>query len=76
MVRKKVTPRHAEVQPLKCVIYMTRNPVTFVIQRCRDLFLLDQLARDRKHQAAYKQHVHWPPTKPAITIKNKNIAHN
>ena len=38
---------------LKCVVYMTRNPVTFVIQRRRDLFLLDQLARDRKHQAAY-----------------------
>ena len=50
MVRTKATPRHAEVRPLKCVIYITRNPVTFVIQRRRDLFLLDQQVRERKHK--------------------------
>ena len=48
MVRTKVTPRHAEVRPLKCIVYITRNPVTFVIQRNRDLFLLDQQAREKK----------------------------
>ena len=42
MVQTKVTPRHAEVQPLKCIIYITWNPVTFVIQRHHELFLLDQ----------------------------------
>ena len=44
MVRTKATPRHAEVRPLKCIIYITRNPVTFVIQRHHELFLLDQQA--------------------------------
>ena len=57
MVRTKATPRHAEVRPPKCVIYITRNPVTFVIQRHHDLFLLDQQVQERKYQAAYKQHV-------------------
>ena len=47
MVQTKVTPRHAEVRPPKCVIYITRNPVTFVIQRHHDLFLLDQQAREK-----------------------------
>ena len=61
MVRTKGTPRHAEVRPLKCVVYITRNPVTFVIQRGRDLFLLDQEVRDRKHQAALSgMSIHHP----------------
>ena len=76
MVRKKVTPRHAEVRPLKCVIHISRNPVTFVIQWRCDLFLLDQQARERKHQAAYKRHVHKPPATSATTIVTKNIIHN
>ena len=76
MVQIKVTPQHAEVRPLKCVIYISRNPVTFVIQRRRDLFLLDQQARERKHQAAYKQHVHTPPATSATTIATKNTTHN
>ena len=42
MVQTKVTPRHAEVRPLKFIIYVTRNPVTFVIQWHHELFLLDQ----------------------------------
>ena len=29
MVRTKVTPRHAEVRLLKCIVYITRNPVTW-----------------------------------------------
>ena len=33
MVRLKATPRHAEVRPLKCVVYITRNPVTFAIHQ-------------------------------------------
>ena len=76
MVQIKATPRHAEVQPLKCTIYISRNPVTFVIQQRRDLFLLDQQARERKHQAAYKRHVHTPPTTSATTIATKNTNHN
>ena len=54
MVQTKVTPRHVEVQLPKCVVYITRNPVTFIIQRQHHLFLLDQQARQEKHQAAYK----------------------
>ena len=76
MVRSKATPRHAEVRPPKCIIYITRNPVTFVIQRYRDLFLLDQQARERKQEVDYKRHVHkWPET-PATTVTSKNTAHN
>ena len=76
MVRTKVTPRHAEVRPPKCIIYITRNPVTFNIQRHRHLFLLDQQARQEQHQAAYERHVHWPPVKPATTTMPENTAHN
>ena len=76
MVRTKATPRHGEVRLAKCVVYITRNPVTFMIQRNRDLFLLDQQARERKQEVDYKQHVHKPPTKPAITAMPKNTAHN
>ena len=61
MVQQKATPRHAEVRPLKCVVYITRNPVTFIIHRRREYYLLDQQARERKHQAVYKRHVHMPP---------------
>ena len=76
MVRTKATPRHADVRPLKCVVNITRNPVTFAIHWRRDLFLLDQQAQERKHQAAYKRHVHMPPAQPATTTMNKNITHN
>ena len=76
MVQTKVTPRHAEVRLLKCVVYISRNPVTFVIQQRRDLFLLDQKAQERKHQAAYKRHVHTPPATSATTIATKNTTHN
>ena len=44
MVQMKSTPRQAEVRRLKCIVYITGNPVTFVIQWRRDLFLLDQQA--------------------------------
>ena len=76
MVRSKAPPRHAEVQPLKCIVYITRNPVTFEIhQRC-EFYLLDQQARERKHQAEYKRHVHMPPLPPAITTTTKNVTHH
>ena len=76
MVRIKATPWHAEVQPLKCVVYITRNPVTFAIHRRREFYLLDQQARERKHQADYKRHVHMPPVQPAITTTTKNVTHH
>ena len=44
MVRSKTPPRHVEVQPLKCIVYITRNPVTFKIHRHREFYLLDQRA--------------------------------
>ena len=72
MVRIKVTPRHVEVRLPKCIVYITRNPVTFLIQRHRDLFLLDQQARERKQEVAYKRHVHKPPAKSTSTIASKN----
>ena len=75
MVRTKATPRHVEVRPPKCVIYITRNPVTFMIQRNRDLYLLDQQVQEKKQEVDYKRHVHKPPAKPATTAKPKNTAH-
>ena len=76
MVQTKVTPRHAEVRPLKCIIYITRNPVTLMIQRHHKLFLLDQQVREWKHLEAYKRHVHRPPMQPATTATPKNTAHS
>ena len=76
MVCTKATPRHAEVRLPKCVIYITRNPVTFDIQRHHHLFLLDQQARQEQHQAAYKRHVHRLPAKIATTTTAENTAHN
>ena len=73
MVRSKAPPRHAEVRPLKCVVYMTGNPVTFEIHWRREYSLLDQRARETKYQAEYKRHVHMPPAPPAITTTTKNI---
>ena len=67
MVQRKVTPSHAEVWPLKCIVYITRNPVTFIIHWRRELYLLDQQAREQKNEAAYKRHVHTSPARPAIT---------
>ena len=76
MVRTKVTPWNAEVRPPKCIVYITRNPVTFDIQRHHHLFLLYQQVRQEQHQAAYKRHVHRPPAKPATTTTAENTAHN
>ena len=76
MVRTKVTPRHAEVRLLKCVVYITRNPVTFAIHRRREFYLLDQQAREIKHQAEYKWHVHTLPAQPATTIMTQNTTHH
>ena len=76
MMRTKVTPRHAEVRPLKCIVYITWNPVTFVIQWHHKLFLLDQQVREKKHSEAYKRHVHGPPTQPSTATMPKNTAHS
>ena len=76
MVRIKVPPRHAEIRPLKWVVYITRNPVTFIIHQHREFYLLDQQARERQNQAMYKRHVHTPPAQPAITTASKNVTHH
>ena len=38
----KSSSRHEEVRPLKCIVYITHNPVTFEIHRRREFYLLDQ----------------------------------
>ena len=72
MVRTKLTPRHADVRPPKCVVYITRNPVTFAIHRRQEFYLLDQRARETRQQAEYKRHVHTPPVECTTTIMTKN----
>ena len=44
MVQTKLTPPHVDVRPPKCVIYITRNPVTFAIHWRREFHLQDQKA--------------------------------
>ena len=72
MVRAKTPPHNADVRTPKCVVYVSRNPVTFDIYRRRELYLLDQKARETKKQQDYKLHVHAPPTQCTATIANKN----
>ena len=76
MVRTKSTPQHADVQPLKCVVYITRNSVTFAIHQRREFYLLDQQARETKQQAEYKQHVHTPSTQCTTTITTKDTSNH
>ena len=73
MVRSKAPPRHAEVRSLKCIVYMTRNPVTFEIHRRHEYYLLDQRAQETKYQAEYKRHVQMPPAPPAITTPTMDV---
>ena len=72
MVRKKTTPHHADVRLPKCVVYVSRNPVTFEIHRHRKLYLLDKKARETRKQEDYKWHVHAPPAQCTATIVPKN----
>ena len=72
MVRTKTPPHHADVRTPKCVVYVSRNPVTFDIYRRRELYLLDQKARETRKQQDYKRHVHAPPAKFTATTAAKN----
>ena len=72
MVRTKMTPHHADVRPPKCVVYVSRNPVTFEIHRRRELYLLDEKAQETRKQEDYKRHVHAPPAQCTATIATKN----
>ena len=76
MVQTKVIPCHAEIHLLKYVVYITQNPVTFVIQRHHELFLLDQLAQEKKHLKAYKWHVHKLPMTPSSAAMPKDTTHS
>ena len=72
MVRTKTTPHHADVHMPKCVVYVSRNPVTFEIHRRRELYLLDEKARETRKQEDYKWHVHAPAAECTATIATKN----
>ena len=63
MVQTKKTPCHEEVQPLKCVVYISQNQVRFVIQCHHELFLKDQRVHEKKYSDNYERHVHCPPKK-------------
>ena len=72
MVRKKMTPHHADVRVPKYVVYVSRNPVTFEIHRPGELYLLDEKARETRKQEDYKRYVHAPPAQCTATIAHKN----
>ena len=74
MVQTKTTPHHADVRTPKCLMYVSRNPVTFDIYRRRELYLLDQKARETRKQQDYKWHVHAPPAQCTVTIVTKNTS--
>ena len=68
MVRVKTKLQHATVRPPKCIVYMSRNPITYRIHWHRELFQKDEDARIKKRQLEqYKKHVHTPPVKDRAT---------
>ena len=79
MVRVKQTPKHAVVIPQKCVMYVHKNPIRYVVHRRREYFLKDQKARDQARLVDYKKHVHRPPkdnTTAAKTAQTTHSGHN
>ena len=76
MVRVKSRPRHATVRPPKCVMYMSRNPITFSIHRHQELFHKDEEARMKKQQLNnYKKHVHAPLAENSSTTTPQEASH-
>ena len=73
MVQIKQKPRHAEVWPPKCVVYMSPNPARYIIQWHRELFYKDQAARDAKKQDQYKRHVHTPQRKIQLQLRPRKL---
>ena len=77
MVRVKTKPRHATIRPPKCVVYMSRNPITYSIHRHRELFQKDEDARMKKKQLdQYKKHVHTPPAEDRATTMPQETSHS
>ena len=75
MVRLKGTPKHAVVEPQKCVVIVHQNPIRYIVHRRREYFLLDQQQRDQKRLTAYKKHVHSPPKDNTPADKGAESAH-
>ena len=73
MVRTKTPPHHADVRMPKCVVYVSRNPVTFDIYRHRELYLLDQKARETRKQQDYKWHVHARPRNVQLPLQPRTL---
>ena len=77
MVRVKSSPQQATVWPPKCVVYITRNPITFSIHRHQELFHKDEEARLKKQKLeTYKKHVHAPPAKNSFTATPQETSHH
>ena len=55
MVWTKAKPRCAEVQPVRCFMFMYKNPIRYSIWRYKEYFIWDEEARQQK---LYKEHVH------------------
>ena len=62
MVYVKTMLKHANVCPVKCVVYVSRNPIMYSIDFCCEYFVADQKACNAKAAVVeYKRHVHQPP---------------
>ena len=76
MVRVKNKPQHATVRPPKCIVYMSRNPITFSIHRHQGLFQKDEDARMKKQLDQYKKHVHAPQVEARATTTPQETSHS
>ena len=76
MVRVKQKLQHAAVRPPKCIVYVSRNPITYSIHRHRELFEKDEDARVKKRQLEqYKKHVHTPLAEDSPTTTPQEASH-
>ena len=68
MVQTKSKPYYAEVQPVRCVVIVYKNPIHYSIWRYREYFLCDEQARRENTLQNYKKHVHAAPSEFPSTI--------
>ena len=76
MVRVKAIPRWAVVRPVRCVVFIYKNPIHYSIWHFREYFNCDEEARRCKQ---YKDHVHATPEEfspTSTTKKTANCGHN
>ena len=62
------------VRPHQCVVYISKNPIGYIIQRRREYFLQDQKAREKVQAEWYKKHVNSPPQDHTVAAKTSQAS--